>query len=194
MRIAIFGGTFDPPHLAHLHVAQAVQSQFEIDEVIWIPAFQNPMKQQRTAPPRKRLKMVELCLRDQTGMSLSDLEITRGGPSFTIDTLNELVAMMPGEYWVIMGSDSLAQFREWKQPEKILRLARLAVITRPAVDRTVALRNFPEEWLSHVDFVEMPPSEISSTGIRYEASIGNPIDEFVTPAVAQYIRENNLYA
>ncbi len=194
MKIAVFGGTFDPPHLAHLQIAKSVQAQLEIDEVLWVPAYQNPLHQKKALPPRKRLKMVELCIRDQAGMSMSDLEITRGGPSFTYDTLLELATMMPGEYWVIIGSDSLANFREWKQPDKILRMARLAVIIRPPHDAESALRNVPDDWHGHIDFINMPPSTISSTEIRFEAARGNPIDEFVTPAVAQYIRENNLYA
>jgi len=193
-KIALFGGTFDPPHLAHLEVARAVRDQLAMDDVVWIPASRNPLKPMKEmAPPRKRLKMVELTIREEPHMSLSDIEISRGGHSFTIETLMELREIMPSQFWIMVGSDALDQILDWKSYDKLFRFARFAAVLRPPHDRSRALLHVPDDFHEQIDFVEMPPMTHSGTQIRDFVERGEPYDHLVTPAVQQYIQENKLY-
>src|ERR1700722_59500 len=108
MRIGVLGGTFDPPHLGHLALARAALRQLELDEVLFLPANRNPLKTGKGGTPAKhRLAMIDLMLKNEPTMAYSDMEITRGGPSYAVDTLNELHAVRPAEYWFLMGADSL---------------------------------------------------------------------------------------
>ncbi|RYG15235.1 nicotinate-nicotinamide nucleotide adenylyltransferase, partial [bacterium] len=131
MRIGIFGGTFDPPHNGHLALAQACMKELALDEVLFVPAAQNPLK---TLGPKAggedRLTMVSLLTAGQTGMGVVDLELRRGGPSYTVDTISDLQLVRPAEYWLLLGSDALAGFGQWRQPSKILKMARLGVVLR----------------------------------------------------------------
>lgn len=193
-KIALFGGTFDPPHLAHLEVARAVRDQLEMDDVIWIPANQNPFKLRlKMSPPKKRLKMVELTIREEPKMSLSDIEVSRGGQSYTVETLMELREILPAQFWIVVGSDALDQVLEWKAYAKLFRFARFAAVLRPPHDHSRALLHVPDQFHEQIDFVEMPPMTHSGTQVRDLVERGEPYDHLVTPAVQQYIQENKLY-
>jgi nicotinate-nucleotide adenylyltransferase len=194
MRIGIFGGTFDPPHLGHLEVALAAQRQLNLDEVVWIPAAKNPFKQSAIVTPGpKRLRMVQAAVADTPGMSVSDIELTRGGLSYTIDTVLELQMMQEGEYWIIVGSDSLEGISNWKQVEKLAKLARFACILRPPHTEEIALRHVADYIPPVTDFVSMPPSRLSSTLVRDHAMRGLDIIDFVHPEVAKLIEEYGRY-
>ena len=107
MKTGVLGGTFDPPHYGHLELAKAAKAQLGLDEVMFVPANRNPLKTRKTASAKHRLRMVELEIEDEEGLSVSDIEITRGGPSYAVDTLEELKMVRPGEYWFIVGADAL---------------------------------------------------------------------------------------
>src|SRR3954471_14443433 len=107
MRIGILGGTFDPPHSAHLALAHKALDELRLDEVMFLPVNRNPLKKIKMSPAKDRLEMVKLAIRDEPNFSVSDIEIARGGPSYAIDTMNELTYARPAEYWFILGSDAL---------------------------------------------------------------------------------------
>lgn len=194
MRIGVFGGSFDPPHRAHLEVARASRGQLALDELIFVPAGRNPLKRTLgAASPRHRLRMVQLMIENEPGMSVSDIEIARGGASYTVDTMRDFQQIRPADYWFVLGSDALDSIQQWKQPEKLFKLCRLAVVLRPPHDRGSALKNVPDTMLPFIDFVELPPSAISSTLIRDHLLRGLSVDAYLAPAVAAYARANHLY-
>lgn len=193
MKIGILGGTFDPPHHAHIALARAAMEQLELDEVLWIPAARNPLKSARAEAPKHRMEMVRLALENEEGMAVSDIEVGRGGPSYTIDTLNELAFVKPGEYWIILGADALRSFPEWKAPEKILKLARLAVTLRPPYKKDDLLAKVPEELAASIDWIEMPASDISATDIRLRSEEKRPFAHLVPSKVYDYIKKHKLY-
>lgn len=193
MKIGILGGTFDPPHNGHLAMARAALTTLELDEVIFVPAGKNPLKDRHASAPRTRFEMTKLAIENEPKFLLTDIEIQRKGPSYTIETLSELNFAHPGEYWVILGSDSLKSFQEWKNWEKILKLARLAVAVRKpnSLENLQAL--LPQEIMEKVDVLEMPLQEVSSTDVRVRIQDGKPYAHLLPDAVRRYIESNRLY-
>lgn len=193
MRIGIFGGTFDPPHKGHLAIADAAREQLELDEVLFVPTNRNPLKQIKSSSARDRLEMVRRAISGHEAFAVSDIEIARGGPSYAYDTVSELVYIRPAEYWWILGSDALKTFEQWKQPDKLSRLCRLAVAVRPPTTlRDVQDRT--SEWLlPRVDWLTLPPSDISSTDIRLRIHANKPVANLLPSGVLDYIQERKLY-
>lgn len=192
MKVGIFGGTFDPPHLGHLQLAEACVAH-GLDLVLWVPNHQNPLKGETIASAEDRLEMVRLMIEDQPQMAVSDIEITREGPSFMVETLEELKIAQPDwDLWLILGADSLANFLDWHYPERIIRMAKLAVAVRPGTDLDALIEEQPELIRDRLDMVEMAPFPASSTEIRAQLAAGEP-----TPAlherVAEYIAAKGLY-
>ena len=195
MRIGILGGSFDPPHRGHLRMAKAAQSALGLDEVIFLPAARNPLKPSRTtASADDRLEMVKLLIQGEPTFSVSDMELTRGGVSYTVDTLGELHMVRPAEYWFLIGADGLKGFDEWKNPQRILRLCRIGVAVRPplqsAADVTARL---PGEFRDKMDVVPMVGDTTSSTDIRIALREGKLASDIVPANVLQYIRRKKLY-
>jgi nicotinate-nucleotide adenylyltransferase len=194
MKIGIFGGTFDPPHFGHLKLAESALEQLGLDEVIFLPANTNPFKQKtRTSPSKDRLQMTAILVSNHPQFAVSDMEITRGGLSYTIDTIGELQMVSPGEYWVLLGADSLKGFENWKNPQRILRAARLAVAVRPPINKDELLRTVPAEFHDRIDIISMEPMEHSSTEIREKVSRNVKIDRLTSPEIVDYIKKNKLY-
>lgn len=194
MKIGILGGTFDPPHFGHLALANAALDQLELDEVMFLPANTNPFKQgKRSSPAKLRFEMTQLMVKDQPRMAVSDMEITRGGVSYTIDTIGELQMVQPAEYWIILGADSLKGFESWKNPQRILKAARLAVAARLPIVKTDLLRTVPEDFHSRIDIVEMDAMPQSSTDVRDRIQRNLPVQSYTSAAVLDYIKRNNLY-
>ncbi|HEY0867782.1 MAG TPA: nicotinate-nucleotide adenylyltransferase [Fimbriimonas sp.] len=194
MRIGILGGTFDPPHVGHLALARAAQTQLELDEVLFLPAARNPLKPRSSRTDGKhRLEMVRRLVQNEDRMAVSDMELTRGGVSYTVDTLGELHMVQPADYWFILGADALRGFGEWKSPHRLLRLCRLAVAVRPPMSPQDALVRLPEEYREKVDIVSMPPMAMSSTEIRERLARGKGTLDWVPETVLRYIQTNKLY-
>jgi nicotinate-nucleotide adenylyltransferase len=193
MKIGILGGTFDPPHNGHLALGHTALEQLGLDEVMYLPAFRNPLKKLKQTPARVRLDMVQLAIRDEPKFSVSDIDIMRGGPSYALDTVSELIHVQPAEYWFIMGSDSLKTISEWKQPEKLLKHCRLGVVLRSKQDKGQLLEPLPVYVPPAIDWIEMPPVEISSTELRQLLDRGRVTDPWIKPQVLQYIAKNHLY-
>ena len=194
MKVGILGGTFDPPHLGHLEFARAALEQLGLDEVMFLPANRNPLKKIKSSPSKQRLEMVERMIKDEPKMAVSDIEISRGGPSYMVETLMELQFVRSADYWLLIGADALKTFGEWKNPEKIIKMARLGVALRPPTTETDVRARLTEDMKERIDFVPMKPIEISATELRNRLAKGSGlVAPFLSPPVLQYIKQNHLY-
>jgi nicotinate-nucleotide adenylyltransferase len=200
MRLGVFGGTFDPIHLAHLILAERCREACRLDRVLFVPAGQPPHKSERQITPgRQRLEMVELAIAGHTAFAASTIELDRPGPSYSVDTLTELANQNPGdELFFLIGSDSLADLPLWYQPHRISSLATLVVATRPGSKRpdveplrAVIGSSAVEQLLRH--FVDIPLIEISSSVIRARVAAGQSARYMVPRAVECYIETHGLY-
>lgn len=198
-RLGIFGGTFDPPHLAHLKIARLVQKRFKLDQIIFVPAGQPPHKDATGASKRDRWMMTQLAFSGQPGFSVSDFEIKQTSPSYSITTLRYFRKQFENdELFFIVGLDSLLELRTWHQPEKILKLADLIVVHRPGVSRLPVDRIVTDLSLSEfkraIHYLKIRGSNISSTKIRNLVAGNQPFQNLVPRAVAEYITQKNLYS
>ena len=194
MRIGILGGTFDPPHYGHVKLAEAAIESLDLDEVILLPANINPFKQKkRITSGKQRIAMTQMLQKRNPKLAFSDMEITRGGVSYTVDTLGELQMVHPGEYWFIVGADAIGNFMEWKNPQRILRLCRLAVAIRPPINKEDLQLELPEEFRDKIDIIEMTATTESSSTIRDRIIRGLTVQNMTTPEIVDYIRNNKLY-
>lgn len=198
MRIGIFGGTFNPPHLAHLNIAEDFFSRMSLDKLIVIPTYQPPHKQaQSLADSEDRLGMCRL-LFDREGFEVSDIEIARQGKSYTYDTLCQLEEKYEGaELYLIIGSDMLLSFHKWYRCEDILNKCKLCVLTREdSVDNTQMkeyARNVLKRGEGEIFFSTLPPYEMSSTQIRELLLSGEDASHLTGDRVYAYIKEKGLY-
>ena len=194
MRIGIFGGTFDPPHNGHLALARACMKELALDELLFVPAAQNPLKSVGPrASAHDRLTMLGLLVAGEPSMGVVDVEIQKGPPSYSVDTVGDLQMVRPADYWFLMGADALKSLGEWKNPQKLLRLCRLGVVLRPSQADADVVSRFDEAYRSRVDLVRMPPVDVSSTEVRNRLARGQTIAPYVPQAVLAYIEEQGLY-
>lgn len=191
MNIGIFGGTFDPPHIGHLIVAETIQEQLALEMVLFMPAYLPPHKQEGAfASPAHRLRMLQLAIAANPHFKVSDVEIRRGGKSYTIDTLRTLRGLYPGDkLFLIIGTDNLQIFPTWREPEEVLKTSSVVVIDRPGTDRST----IDNEFVKHVRFVQVPTIEISGTDVRRRIREGKTIRYLVPDSVGAYIEDNKLY-
>ena len=193
-RLGVFGGTFDPVHLGHLIVAEQARTHLRLDHVLFVPANVSPLKRSATAfSGGDRCKMVELALLDNPAFSVSRLDLDRPGPSYTVDTLAALREEHPqAQLFFVMGADSLASLRQWRRPNEIIGLSRIAVLRRPGTDVDLAALDRALPGLAAaVDVVETLQLDISSTDIRRRLRRGQSIRYLVPNAVREYIMEHN---
>ena len=197
-RIGIFGGSFDPPHIGHIRAAQAAADALRLEKLLLVPASQPPHKRLSSAAPapHQRLQMLQLATDHDPRMEVSDLELNRGGTSYTIDTVQQVRAMHPdAELFLLMGSDMFLSFRAWKDPDKILEEATLAVFYRGGREEKQAVERCKAEMESaghRVVLVENPVREISSTQLRRLLAF-QCFDEFLPQGVGEYILRHGLY-
>ncbi len=189
LRIGLFGGTFDPPHVGHLVTAVNVLHALDLDRVVLMVANVPWQKQglRRITPSEDRLAMVEAAVRGVPGLVAGRTEIDRGGPSYTADTLQTLAEEYPGaEFFTIVGDDAAAGLPTWERFEDVLSRSRIVVVDRPGAPVVL-----PEgiEW----NRVEVPRLEVSSTDLRSRFVDGRPLDYLVTQPVLDVIRERALY-
>jgi nicotinate-nucleotide adenylyltransferase len=194
--IGILGGTFNPPHMGHLVMAQEALDQLDLDRVVLMPVAVPPHKEAREDPGgAARLELCRLAVAGDERFKVSSLEVDRGGASFTVDTLKELHDVEPEhELTFIVGGDMAQSLPAWREPETILALARLAVAEREGVRREDIVRRL--ESLhdgSRVVFFEMPRIDISSSSIRRRVAEGRSVRYLVPDAVAESIAEQGLY-
>jgi nicotinate-nucleotide adenylyltransferase len=196
VRVGILGGTFNPPHIAHLICAQEAWLALKLERVLLIPAAQPPHKQVEDEPgPEHRLELCRKAVEDDARFEVSAVEIDRAGLSYTVDTLELLHSQAPdNELFLIVGGDVAAGLPGWNEPERVLSLARPAVARRRGTSRVAvdeALSSLPGG--ERAEFFRMPRVEISSTLVRRRVRCGEPIRYLVPDAVAEYIQEHRLY-
>jgi nicotinate-nucleotide adenylyltransferase len=205
VRLGIFGGTFDPPHVGHLLAASDAIEHLALDRLVFVPAATQPLKTSRaTAPAADRLAMVRLTAGDDPRLETDSVELDRDGLSYTVDTLREFARRAPSaERFFIVGADVLSTFADWRDPHLVLDLATLAVLTRradPAAPTNDLGRpdGSDEGDLSAMlaqrsTVVPTRRIDVSSTEIRARVRSGRSIHGFVTDAVAEYIGSHGLY-
>ncbi len=198
MKLGILGGTFDPPHNGHLHIADAVQRALQLERILFIPAKQPPHKlDEPVSPLRTRVAMLKRAVQHHPRLEISMLEARRRGVSYTVDTLRELRReLVPhAEIFFIMGEDSLVNFPMWHQPQEIVKLCKLAVLQRPGYEVDLdALEKQVNGVKKRVVMIRAPEINISSSEIRERVRRGESIRELVPPSVADYIESHHLYA
>ena len=195
-RIGIYGGTFNPPHLGHFRGAEYALEQLQLDKLFLIPAHTAPHKGDCQVTPQQRLQMVQLGLGDREDMVASNLEINRGGISYTADTVEQVAALHPdGELFLIMGTDMLVSFDTWRDPQRIVKHATLAVLCRGEKGEQETI----EETLpklaamgAKVEILQNPVTAISSTDLRRMIAFRCASD-FLPQPVEEFILKNGLY-
>ncbi len=196
MKIGILGGTFDPIRNGHLYIAQETLKRFGLAQIWFMPAAQSPFKRTRqTSPFEQRFQMIRQAVQEIPGCFASPFEGLRGGISYTVDTLQALRRLHPQDrFWFIVGADAFADFFHWKEPEKILQLVELVVVSRPG---SVGIENIPisskSAWAKRVHFLLLPGMHLSSTQIRQNIAENRTYKHLLPPAVADYIQRKGLY-
>lgn len=188
MRLGILGGTFDPPHFGHLLAAVDAVERLTLDRLVLVPAAVQPLKSGKaTAPAHDRLAMTRLLVADDARFEVDPLEIERAGLSFSVDTLAEFARRFPAaERFFLVGADVLRTFDRWREPERVLTLATLAVMTRDDGSPSPAL---PARAVA----VPSRRVDVSSTEVRARVAAGRSLRGFVPDSVAAYIAAHGLY-
>jgi nicotinate-nucleotide adenylyltransferase len=198
VKLGILGGTFDPIHLGHLIIAEEAMSSLALDRIIFVPAGDPWMKaDSNITSSQHRLAMVLAAIADNSAFKVSPVELERNGPSYTVETLEEMQEDYGAqtEFFFIIGADALKDFARWIQPERILELCTLAVVGRPAqeaLDLTPLERTLPGIGKRVVTVGDVAIG-VSATDIRERVAEGRTVRYLVPPAVASYIQGNRLY-
>jgi nicotinate-nucleotide adenylyltransferase len=198
VRIGIFGGTFDPPHVGHLIAAADAVDALSLDRILFIPAAAQPLKVGRAvASPDQRLAMTTLMAGDEPRLAVDAIEIERAGLSYTVDTVAELTRRAPGHEWyVIVGADVVRSFARWRDPLGILRMAGLVILRRGDIDPAAIAGWMPRDEAGQVPAYQIVASrrvDVTSTEVRARVSAGRSIRGFVPDAVETYIERGGLY-
>ncbi len=196
-RIGLLGGTFDPPHMGHLWLAEAARDQLLLDKVLFLPVGEPPHKQgQEITAVSHRLTMLQHTITNNPAFALDTTDVKRPPPHTTVTLIPRLQQVYPqAKLWLIIGADSLVDLPDWVEPEQIIQQCRLAVLPRPG---------FEIDWLTLetavpgvtqvVDMLEGPSINISSTELRAWAKRGRSLTYLVETAVLQYIKQKKLYS
>lgn len=195
MRLGVLGGTFDPVHNGHVAAAEAAVECAELDEVVFVPAGDPPHRPAAEATPRQRLEMCRLAVEGDSRFAVSDIEVRRDGPSYTLDTLLALRGENPhAELFLILGWDAAAQLRSWHRPDEVLALAPIVVVSRPGrgAPGEAELRSAGLDP-SRIIVCARPTPAVSGSEIRRALMAGKGIAGMVPPAVERYIAAHHLY-
>lgn len=187
MRVGLLGGTFDPPHRAHLLCAQYTLEELKLDKVIFIPSGDHPFKREAVvASALDRYAMTKLAIKEYPKFELSDIEIRRTGITYTIDTIEALKTEHPDwDLYLLIGADNIADLNKWHRHDDLLKTVKLVVFHRAT--------NEPHPPSPDFLYPDTPVLDISSTEIRSRIRDGRPIDHLVTPVVENYIEQKHLY-
>jgi nicotinate-nucleotide adenylyltransferase len=192
MTTGLLGGTFDPPHNGHVALARAALRELRLERLLVMVAGQPPHKEARSDPD-VRYRLAQAAFADVPGVELSRDELDRPGPAYTVDTV-EALSRRFDDVVIVIGGDMFASFLTWREPNRILEHARLAVAARPGTppERFEPVLHGLEQP-ERVTFFELAPVDASSTEVRRRAGAGEPYDDLVPPAVARLIEELALY-
>lgn len=199
MRIALFGGTFDPPHRGHRAIATAAADAFHLDTVLFAPAGLQPLKPEGHATPFvDRLAMTTLACQQDPRFEASTLDAPRpdGHPNYTVDTLAALRLLQPQDtLFNLVGADSFLDLPRWREPHRLLELAEWIVVSRPGfpLDNLSNLRLTPHQR-SRVHLLQTVHEDIAATNLRHRLHQGDPCSDLLTPSVSHYILTHHLYA
>lgn len=195
MRVGILGGTFDPIHNGHLFLAEYARVSLDLDEVVLIPnGLPSHKDNSLIASPAHRLAMVRLAAEGNPSLTVSDMEVVRTGPSYTVETLRDLHRVRPNTDWTFLaGTDAARDLTTWYAPGEVLSLARMVVAIRPGFAMGEVLEALPAELRAGLSCLEGPFPDISATGLRHSVRAGLPIRYLVPDAVARYIEREALY-
>ena len=197
MKTGILGGTFDPVHLGHITIAEQVRDELDLDEVLLMPAGM-PMSRPgaEVTSARQRLAMVEIAVENRPRLKASAMEIERGGPTYTVDTLEELrkSGNEDDEVFFVVGSDSLELMGSWKEPERIISLCTVVVVPRPGYRHSISemeriIPGLPEKIID----LKGPYLDISASQIRQRVKDGKPVGHLVPEGIEDYIKSHHLY-
>lgn len=193
-RYGIFGGTFDPPHLAHSLLAEKVKGELKLDKIFFIPSAVPPLKdEKKVLEIRHRLEMAKIAFGSNPDYEVSEIEINNSnGKSYTADTLmrlHEQYKNEPVKFYLILGIDSLIDFPKWKTPDKIFELAEVVILNRPGFSKD----KIKSEYSGKAVFADTELLDISSTMIRENVKNNKSIKSLVLPEIEKYITQNNLY-
>jgi len=194
--VGILGGTFDPIHHGHLVIAEEAREALGLERVLLVPAAEPPHKPDSVVTPAEhRLAMVELAVAGNPAFAVSGIEVERGGPSYTVETLETLLREGVSDPWFILSAEALAGFPAWRRPDRILELCRLAVVPRgnhDALDAAWVRGHFPGRE-DRIAFLAGPLLPISGSVVRRRAAAGRSVRYLVPDAVARYIADHALY-
>lgn len=192
----MLGGAFNPPHTGHLLLAQEARWALELSEVVLMTTGEAPHKEIEDDPGAEmRLEMTRLAATTSDGVEASEIEVERDGPSYTYETLELLAEQNPGrEIWFVLGADMAAGLGSWKDPERVVELARLAVVPRPGVGMAAVTSSLERLGAAErAEILDMPLCGVSSTLIRERAAAGRPLRYLVPDPVVELIAERGLY-
>ncbi len=191
MKIGIFGGTFNPPHVGHLIVAEQVRLELGLDKIIFVPSFISPHKQEGEADlAEHRFAMTKLAISDNPNFICSDIEISKKATSYSIHTVEQLKRENDtGTFFLIVGMDNYLTFQLWKEPHRILELTTLVVLNRPGYPKQVN----EVFGTKNTVFVDVPNIDISSSDIRRRVKEKSSIHYLVPNNVEEYISSNGLF-
>ena len=192
MKICLFGGTFDPPHIGHLLIAQTVCEAENFDKILFIPAY-SPAHKNGIKSIDHRINMVKIAIKDNPKFEYSDVDVIRKGTSYSIDSIIDIkkkLKVKKDEIYYLIGSDSLIDLKNWKKPREILKEAKVIVAIRPGFRPS----DIPHWILKDVHFANIPRFELSSSKIRSRWVEDLTIRYMVTLPIWDYINKNNLYS
>ncbi|MBB5317559.1 nicotinate-nucleotide adenylyltransferase [Tunturibacter empetritectus] len=198
MRVALFGGSFDPPHHGHLAIATAAADGFALNSVFFAPAGRQPLKLDDTVTSfEDRLAMVELACLEDPRFEASELDAPRadGAPNYTVETLSELAQRMPeAKLFNLVGADSFLSLPRWHEPERLLELAEWIVVSRPGFPiENLSSLGLDAHQQSRVHLLGNVHDNTAATGLRERLEAGDPCVDLIAPGVLDYIQRHNLY-
>lgn len=197
LRIGILGGTFDPPHLAHIHLAETAHQQLDLNQIFFVLAAEPPHKHGKTrASVAQRLAMLKQALVDYPQFEISHVDVERPGPHYSVDTLRIFKRIyVDAELYFIMGTDSLADLTNWKNPTGILEQCKLAVMNRPGYNDTSIIHNHQlPELADRCVLLDGPELDISSSQLLLGMELGNDVSTMLAPGVLELIQREQIYA
>jgi nicotinate-nucleotide adenylyltransferase len=202
MSIALFGGTFDPPHCGHLAIAKAAADTFGLGQILFAPTGRQPLKAQRAcAPFDNRLEMTRLACAQDSRFVASDIDAPRPGdtPNYTVETLARLQLQRPGQrLYNLVGADSFEDLARWRQPQQLLALAEWIVVSRPGFTLASPLGDPPGLTLTHLQrtriyVLDSIHEDVAASTLRERLHLGDPCADLLPATVSAYIQQHHLY-